>query len=152
MPKASVVESLRQAINVRPFIGQLLVQRALETFEEAQSFFSPSISQLHDPFLMADLAKATDRINRAIENQERILVYGDYDVDGTSSVAMMYRYLSRFNENVDCYIPDRYTEGYGVSMQGMNYAVDNSFDLLITLDCGIKAVEELGWAQEKVLK
>ena len=149
LPKASVVESLRQAINVRPFIGQLLVQRGLETFEEAQSFFSPSISQLHDPFLMADLAKATDRINRAIENQERILVYGDYDVDGTSSVAMMYRYLSRFNENVDCYIPDRYTEGYGVSMQGMNYAVDNSFDLLITLDCGIKAVEELGWAQEK---
>lgn len=149
LPKASVVESLRQAINVRPFIGQLLVQRGLETFEEAQDFFSPSISQLHDPFLMADLAKATDRINRAIENQERILVYGDYDVDGTSSVAMMYRYLSRFNENIDCYIPDRYKEGYGVSMTGMQFAVDNEFDLLITLDCGIKAIEELGWAQEQ---
>ena len=149
LPKASVVEELRREINVRPFIAQLLAQRGIKSFDEAQTFFTPNLDQLHDPFLMAGLSNSVDRILEAIENQERVLIYGDYDVDGTSSVALMYRFLSRFSENLECYIPDRYSEGYGVSMTGMQFAADNEFDLLITLDCGIKATQELEWVTEQ---
>lgn len=148
-PDPEKVSSLSKALKVDPIIASLLVQRGVETFEEAEKFFRPSLNNLHDPFLMRDMDKATARIEKAIENGENILIYGDYDVDGTTSVALLASYLKSYYPNVSTYIPDRYDEGYGVSYKGIDYAEDNGFSLIIALDCGIKAIEKVAYASEK---
>ncbi len=130
-------------------IVQLLLQRKIETYEQAKKFFNPSLKDLHNPFEMKDMDKAVQRILQAIENQENILIYGDYDVDGTTAVSLFYLFLSELYNNVICYVPDRYKEGYGVSFQGINYASDNNISLIITLDCGIKAIDKVDYAKEK---
>ncbi|MDO4881020.1 MAG: single-stranded-DNA-specific exonuclease RecJ [Capnocytophaga sp.] len=127
---------------------QLLLQRGIYTYSQAKTFFNPSLDDLHDPFLMKDMDKAVKRILQAIDNQENILIYGDYDVDGTTAVSLFYLFLSEFYQNVTYYIPDRYKEGYGVSYQGIDYANDNAISLIITLDCGIKAVEKVEYAKK----
>lgn len=130
-------------------IVQLLLQRKIETYEQAKKFFNPSFKDLHNPFEMKDMDKAVQRILQAIENQENILIYGDYDVDGTTAVSLFYLFLSELYNNVTYYVPDRYKEGYGVSFQGINYASDNNISLIITLDCGIKAIDKVDYAKEK---
>ena len=130
-------------------IVQLLLQRKIETYEQAKKFFNPSLKDLHNPFEMKDMDKAVQRILQAIENQENILIYGDYDVDGTTAVSLFYLFLSELYNNVTCYVPDRYKEGYGVSFQGINYDSDNNISLIITLDCGIKAIDKVDYAKEK---
>lgn len=148
-PSEDKVKHLAQALNVEDFIAQLLVQRGIETFEDAKDFFRPSLEHLHDPYLMKDMDKAVARIEKAIENQERILVFGDYDVDGTTAVSLVSSYLSSFYPNVATYIPDRYSEGYGVSFKGIDFADDNEFSLIIALDCGIKSIEHVAYAKER---
>src|SRR5690554_4199218 len=148
-PDPQKVESLSRILNVDSIIASLLVQRGIETFEEAKAFFRPSLDQLHDPYLMKDMDKAVLRIEKAIENEENILIYGDYDVDGTTSVALLSSYLKSYYPNVSTYIPDRYDEGYGVSYKGIDYAEDNGFSLIIALDCGIKAIDKVAYASEK---
>ena len=148
-PDTSIVNALAERLNVDTIIATLLVQRGIETFDEAKKFFRPSLDDLHDPFLMKDMDRAVDRIESAIRNEENILVYGDYDVDGTTSVALMSSYLSTLTPQVATYIPDRYQEGYGVSYQGIDYAHDNDISLIIALDCGIKAIEKVAYAKEK---
>ncbi|QTN37930.1 single-stranded-DNA-specific exonuclease RecJ [Cryomorphaceae bacterium] len=148
-PKGSVVEQLRSELGVPGTIAQLMAQRGITSYQEAESFFKPRLEDLHDPFTMADLEKAADRLHTALEQEERILVYGDYDVDGTTAVALVYTFLEPYTEHLDFYIPDRYAEGYGLSRTGMEYAVDNDFDLIIALDCGVKAIEEITWVQER---
>lgn len=130
-------------------IVQLLLQRKIETYEQAKKFFNPSLKDLHNPFEMKDMDKAVQRILQAIENHENILIYGDYDVDGTTAVSLFYLFLSELYNNVTYYVPDRYKEGYGVSFQGINYASDNNISLIITLDCGIKAIDKVDYAKEK---
>jgi single-stranded-DNA-specific exonuclease len=124
------------------------VQRGIKTFTEARSFFRPKLTDLHDPFLMKDMDKAVGRIKKAIDNDERVMIYGDYDVDGTTSVALMYSFLKSRLSNIDYYIPDRYMEGYGISRLGIEYAAANNFSLVIVLDCGIKAVDKIDYAKE----
>lgn len=141
-----VVDNLAEAIGVDKIIATLLVERGITTFEEARRFFRPSLDQLHDPFLMKDMDRAIARINEAVRRRERILVYGDYDVDGTSAVALVYSYLQTFHHNIDFYIPDRDNEGYGVSYQGIAYAKETGVKLVIALDCGIKAMEQVEYA------
>ncbi len=144
------VEALASALSLSPVLANLLVQRGIETPEEAAGFFNPSLDDLHDPFLMKDMDKAVDRITRAVADGETVLVWGDYDVDGTSAVALMYSFLRRLgHENLMFYIPDRYTEGYGVSIKGIDYARSHGVSLIITLDCGIKAVEKVVYAKEQ---
>lgn len=130
-------------------IAVILAQRGIDTFEKAKDFFRPDLKKLHDPFLMKDMEKAVSRVLAAFENKENILVYGDYDVDGTTSVAMMYDFLKSNYPNVSYYIPDRYKEGYGVSTQGIDFASENNFSLIIALDCGIKAVDKVAYARSK---
>ena len=142
------IESLSKAINVSPTLAQLLVQRGISTFDEAKTFFRPSLDQIHDPFLMADMDKAVARLSAAIDNNEKIVIYGDYDVDGTTSVALFYGFLKNYYEHLDFYIPDRYIEGYGVSKQGIEWAAENGFSLIITLDCGIKSADKVLFAKE----
>lgn len=142
------VKLLSAALGVDIAIANLLVQRGVTTFDEAKMFFRPKLSDLHDPFLMKDMDKAVDRLHRAIENQEKVLVYGDYDVDGTTSVALMCSFIRKFIKDYEYYIPDRYIEGYGVSSQGIEYAAENNFDLIIVLDCGIKAADKVALANE----
>ncbi len=137
------VEVLQEQLNVSESIAQLLNQRGIHTFDEARDFFRPSLDQLHDPFLMKDMDKAVNRLSEAIANEEKILIYGDYDVDGTTSVATFYGFLEKFYTNLAFYIPDRYKEGYGVSEAGIQYANDNGFSLIVTLDCGIKAIDRV---------
>src|SRR5690554_739351 len=149
IPEVEKVDSLAKALNVEKPIAHLLVQRGIETFEDANRFFRPKLEDLHDPYLMKDMDKAVARIEKAIENNENILVYGDYDVDGTTSVALVSEYLKTYYPNVFTYIPDRYDEGYGVSYKGIDFAHDNDFSLIITLDCGIKAVDKVAYASEK---
>lgn len=132
-----------------PAIGELLVRRGVSTPEEADSFFAPSISDLHDPFLMQDMDKAVNRLNKAMGSKERIMIYGDYDVDGTTAVALVYKYLQNYYSNIEYYIPTRYDEGYGISLKSIDYAVDNGIKLIIVLDCGIKATEEIAYAKSK---
>lgn len=129
-------------------VARLLVQRGITNYDEAKDFFRPNINNLHDPFLMCDMEKAVERISVAVEAEEKILVYGDYDVDGTSAVALVYSYLKKFYNNVDFYIPDRYTEGYGVSDKSVRWAIDNEVKLIICLDCGIKAIEQIDEANK----
>ncbi len=144
------VEALASALGLSPVLANLLVQRGIETPEEAAGFFNPSLDDLHDPFLMKDMDKAIDRITRAVADGEMVMVWGDYDVDGTSAVALMYSFLRRLgHENLMFYIPDRYTEGYGVSIKGIDYAKAHGVSLVITLDCGIKAVEKVAYAKEQ---
>lgn len=147
-PEGEVVESLRQSLNVSEPIGTLLAQRGIRSFEEARTFFRPTLDQMHDPFLLRDMDKAVDRLNRAIKEHQKILIYGDYDVDGTTAVTTVYGFFKKRYEKLEFYIPDRYKEGYGVSKEGIQYAMDNDFSLIITLDCGIKACERVKEAQE----
>ena len=141
-----VVKKLEEVLGVDEIIATLLVERGVTTFEEARCFFRPSLDQLHDPFLMKDMDRAIARINEAVRRHERILVYGDYDVDGTSAVALVYSYLRTFHHYIDFYIPDRDSEGYGVSYRGIDYARDTGVKLIIALDCGIKALEQVEYA------
>jgi len=140
---------LANEMGISPILGELLVQRGIETAAEARRFFRPQLQELHDPFLMKDMDIAVERLNIAMGRKERILIYGDYDVDGTTAVALVYKFIQQFYSNIDYYIPDRYSEGYGVSVQGINYAADSGVSLIIVLDCGIKAVEEITYAKEK---
>ncbi|RIV17885.1 single-stranded-DNA-specific exonuclease RecJ [Fibrisoma montanum] len=142
------IESLTQSLNISPFLASLLVQRGIHTFEEARSFFRPELGHLHDPFLMKDMDRAIERLKLAFLRQEKILVYGDYDVDGTTSVALFYGFLKTFYPHVDYYIPDRYKEGYGVSKAGIDWAVANEFTLIVSLDCGIKSIDRVTEAWE----
>lgn len=144
-----VVSRLSAELGIDSVLSELLVQRGVTTFEQARAFFRPSLDSLHDPFLMKDMDKAVERVERAISRKEKILVYGDYDVDGTTAVALVYSFLLRLTGNVDFYIPDRYDEGYGVSIKGIDWAAQNGFDLIITLDCGIKAIEKVAYAASK---
>jgi single-stranded-DNA-specific exonuclease len=148
-PDSSKVARLSKELAVDSTTSFLLVQRGIETFKEAKNFFRPDLNDLHDPFLMKDMEKAVSRIEDAVKNQEKILVYGDYDVDGTTSVALMSSYLLSFYPNVATYIPDRYDEGYGISYKGIDFAEDNNFSLIIALDCGIKAIEKVTYATKK---
>lgn len=143
------VQYLVDALAVDRSIAHLLVQRGIETFEEAKAFFRPKIEDLHHPFLMKDMDKAVERIERALATNERILVYGDYDVDGTTSVALMATYLETKTDQIATYIPDRFEEGYGVSYKGIDYAIDNDFTLIVALDCGVKAVDKVQYAKDK---
>ncbi|NGY36426.1 single-stranded-DNA-specific exonuclease RecJ [Flavobacterium sp. XN-5] len=148
-PSEEKIKHLAQALNVEDFVAQLLVQRGIETFEDAKNFFRPSLDHLHDPYLMKDMERAVERIEKAIENQERILVFGDYDVDGTTAVSLVSSYLKSYYPDVATYIPDRYKEGYGVSFMGIDFADDNGFSLIIALDCGIKSIDHVAYAKER---
>lgn len=150
-PEETKIEELAKKLNCHPVIANLLLQRGIETAEQAQAFFKPSLNQLHDPWKMKDMDKAVERLDRAIASDEKILIYGDYDVDGTTAVALLYKYLRNYckKENLAYYIPDRYTEGYGVSLKGIDYAAENGFSLMLITDCGIKAVEKVRIANEK---
>ena len=143
---ALVVERLRKEINVSEIVARLLIQRGVSTYEEAKQFFRPAFSDLHDPFLMKDMERAAARIKEALEKQEKILVYGDYDVDGTTAVALMSSFLSSLDLDVEIYIPDRYSEGYGISLQGIDFARANECHLMIALDCGIRAIDQIDYA------
>jgi len=148
-PEALQVEALKKALQVEDIVAKLLLQRGIDSYEAAKTFFRPSFKDLHNPYLMKDMDKAVARIEKAIEKNENILVYGDYDVDGTTSVALMSSYLKTRTSNVATYIPDRYDEGYGVSYKGIDFADDNDFTLIIALDCGIKAIDKVKYAKEK---
>ncbi|THV61778.1 single-stranded-DNA-specific exonuclease RecJ [Flagellimonas alvinocaridis] len=148
-PTEENIQQLSQELNVDPLVSHLLIQRGITNYEEAKHFFRPKLSHLHDPFLMKDMDRAVARIELAMANQENILVYGDYDVDGTTAVALMSSFLLESYPNVATYIPDRYLEGYGVSLQGIDFAEDNDISLIIALDCGVKAIEQVQYAKEK---
>ncbi|MEI6122081.1 MAG: single-stranded-DNA-specific exonuclease RecJ [Bacteroidota bacterium] len=144
-----LIEQFAKELNVSFPIANLLYQRGITNFDDAKAFFRPELSHLHNPFLMKDMDKAIYRIEEAIKNDQKILVYGDYDVDGTSAVALVYSFLKDFYDNIDFYIPDRYSEGYGISIQGIDYAAETNAKLIIALDCGIKAVEKINYANSK---
>ena len=144
-----VLQHLQDVLGVERPIANLLQQRGIRTFEEARLFFRPELSILHDPFLMKDMDRAVDRINRAIASGEKVMVYGDYDVDGTTAVALVYSYFKDFFPDIIYYIPDRYDEGYGISIKGIDFAAANSIRLVIALDCGIKANEKIGYSNSK---
>ncbi len=148
-PDKNKVKQLQESLQVDETIASLLVQRGIESYEEAKHFFRPSLDDLHDPFLMKDMDKAVARVELAIVNNENILVYGDYDVDGTTAVSLVSSYLLSKYPNVATYIPDRYDEGYGISFKGIDFANDNDFSLIIALDCGIKAIDKVKYASEK---
>lgn len=145
-PVAEEIQSLSKAINVNPYLSSILLQRGISDFNQAQYFFRPQLNHLHDPFLLKDMDRAVARIKSAIDRQEKILVYGDYDVDGTTAVATVYDYLRSFYTNCDFYIPDRHSEGYGVSEAGIRFAAENNFKLIIALDLGVKALEAVDQA------
>ena len=149
IPEKEKIQYLSNVLGVSPLVAQLLLQRGITDFEEAKNFFRPGLEDLHDPFLMKDMDLAVKRIDKAIKGSENILVYGDYDVDGTTAVSLMSSYLLSHYPNVATYIPDRYKEGYGVSYQGIDYAHDNECTLIIALDCGIKAIEQVSYAAGK---
>ena len=142
-------ERLAKELNISPILGRLLIERNITTVADANKFFRPSLTELHDPFMFNDMDKAVERLNKALGRKERIMVYGDYDVDGCTAVALVYKFLQRYYSNIDYYIPDRYEEGYGVSVKGIDYAYESGVKLIIVLDCGIKAVDEIAYAKEK---
>lgn len=144
-----IIKELSKALGIDQSLANLLVQRGVTTFDDAKTFFRPSLADLFDPFLMKDMDKAIARIIIAIEKKEKILVYGDYDVDGTSAVSLVYTFLQSFHKEIDFYIPDRYDEGYGISIKGIDFAAENNVKLIIALDCGIKAVEKVAYASTK---
>jgi single-stranded-DNA-specific exonuclease len=148
-PSEEKVKNLARDLKVEEFVATLLVQRGIETFDQARQFFRPTLADLHNPYLMKDMDKAVERIELAIENGENILVFGDYDVDGTTAVSLVSSYLKTFYPNVATYIPDRYDEGYGISFKGIDYADDNGFSLIIALDCGIKSIDHVAYAKER---
>ena len=148
-PDPTKVRHLAEALHVDDLVAELLIQRGIETFDDARKFFRPTLADLHDPFLMKDMDKAVARIERAVANNEKILVFGDYDVDGTTAVSLVSSYLKTFYPNVATYIPDRYDEGYGVSYKGIDYADDNGISLIIALDCGIKSVDHVAYANNR---
>ncbi len=148
-PSTEIVQHLQNELNIPLVIARLLAQRGIKTYEDARIFFRPKVSDLHNPFLMKDMEIAIDRIKKAIDNQEKILIYGDYDVDGTTAVSIVYSYFKEFYPHIETYIPDRYAEGYGVSYQGIDYAKENGFGLIIALDCGTKALDKILYAKEK---
>ncbi|MBL4625355.1 MAG: single-stranded-DNA-specific exonuclease RecJ [Flavobacteriales bacterium] len=143
------VLSLAEELGITKPLATILVQRGIDTFDKAKYFFRPNLDDIHDPFLMKDMDKAIDRIERALGDGERILIYGDYDVDGTTAVSLVYSFFSNLTDNIDYYIPDRYGEGYGISFQGVDYADENDISLIIALDCGIKANDKVAYANEK---
>lgn len=145
------VDRLATEVGIDKVLADLLIKRGVETFTQARSFFRPSLDNLHDPFLMKDMDVAVERLHRAVVSGESILVYGDYDVDGTTAVALLYSFVRRFTDKVDFYIPDRYDEGYGVSFKGIDYAVESGAGLIVTLDCGIKAIDKVEYAASKGL-
>lgn len=148
-PEEEKINELATALQVSKTIATLLLQKGISSFEEARQFFRPSLNDLHDPYLMKDMDKAVARLEQAIANEENILVFGDYDVDGTTAVSLVSGYLKSFYPNVATYIPDRYDEGYGVSFKGIDFADDNGFSLIIALDCGIKSIDHVAYAKEK---
>ena len=147
--ETAAATALAREVNIHPALGRLLLKRGIKTATEARRFFRPQLSDLHDPFLMNDMQVAVDRLNQALGRKEHIMVYGDYDVDGCTAVALVYKFLSQFYSNIDYYIPDRYEEGYGISRKGIDFAAEMGVKLIIVLDCGIKAVEEVAYAREK---
>lgn len=147
--ETAAATALAREVNIHPALGRLLLKRGIKTATEARRFFRPQLSDLHDPFLMNDMQVAVDRLNQALGRKEHIMVYGDYDVDGCTAVALVYKFLSQFYSNIDFYIPDRYEEGYGISRKGIDFAAEMGVKLIIVLDCGIKAVEEVAYAREK---
>ncbi|MCC8144783.1 MAG: single-stranded-DNA-specific exonuclease RecJ [Tannerellaceae bacterium] len=142
-------DELSATLGLSPVISLLLVQRGVASVEEVKKFFRPSLNDLHDPFLIPDMDKAVKRLNKALGNKEKILIYGDYDVDGTTAVSLVYKYLRPYSSTLDYYIPDRYDEGYGISYKGIDYAHENGVTLIISLDCGIKAIEKIEYAKGK---
>lgn len=148
IPAQVDIKRLSEALKVSPIIAQLLLQRDIRSYDEAKKFFRPQLSDLHDPFLMKDMDKAVARIKKAMADNENILVFGDYDVDGTTAVALVSNFLQERHPNVATYIPDRYSEGYGISKQGIDFADDNGFSLIIALDCGIKAIDKVAYAKK----
>ena len=147
--QTEAAKALAKETGISPVLCKLLLERGISSATEAKRFFRPQLNELLDPFLMKDMDKAVDRLNEAMGRKERILVYGDYDVDGTTAVALVYKFLQQFYSNIDYYIPDRYEEGYGVSVKGVDYAYETGVKLIIVLDCGIKAVNEIAYAKEK---
>ena len=148
-PNITTVQQLSKDLSIDNTLSKLLVQRGISTFEEAKKFFRPSLEELHDPFLLKDMDLAVSRIEKAIASNENILIYGDYDVDGTTSVSLVASYLKTITTSISTYIPDRYDEGYGISYQGIDFAADNNFSLIIALDCGIKAIDKVAYANKK---
>lgn len=146
---SSVAQHLQEVLNINPIFCQILAQRGISTYDEAHHFFRPSLNHLHNPFLMKDMDLAVNRLASAIQSKEKILLYGDYDVDGTTSVALMFSFLKKYHDHLDFYIPDRYAEGYGVSLKGVDYAAQNEITLIIAMDCGIKANDKVTYAKEK---
>ena len=144
-----LVFNLAKALNVSEIIAHLLVLRGVNSFEQAKKFFRPKLADLHDPFLMKNMCSAVQRLDQAIINNEKILVYGDYDVDGTTSVSMMYKFLEKYSKKIDYYVPCRYKEGYGISFKGIDYAHKHNFSLIIALDCGIRAIDQIDYAKNK---
>lgn len=142
------VKALQNALKINETICKILVERKIDDFEKAKNYFRPQLTHLHSPWLMKDMHKAVERISKAIAGNEKILVFGDYDVDGTTSVASMYQFLRKIFPNVDYYIPHRYKEGYGVSKLGIDFAKENGISLIISLDCGIKSVELIAYAKQ----
>lgn len=147
----SAVLELQKQLKIKHSLCRLLVQRGIHTYEKAEAFFRPKLEHLHDPYLMKDMLEAVARLEKAVVRKEKIMIFGDYDVDGTTSVALFYSFLSDFYKNIDFYFPDRYKEGYGVSFKGIDFAVENGFTLMIALDCGIRSVEQVAYAKEKGL-
>ena len=143
------VSSLQAALAVDKTIAKLLSLRGVKTFDDAKSFFRPSLDMLHDPFLMKGMDVAVDRIVQAIANNENVLIFGDYDVDGTTSVALVYSFFKKYINEMRYYIPDRYAEGYGISFKSIDYAAENNYSLIIALDCGIKANDKIDYANSK---
>ena len=148
-PNITTVQQLSKDLSIDDTLSKLLVQRGVSTFEEAKKFFRPSLEELHDPFLLKDMNLAVSRIEKAIASNENILIYGDYDVDGTTSVSLVASYLKTITTSISTYIPDRYDEGYGISYKGIDFAADNNFSLIIALDCGIKAIDKVAYATKK---
>ena len=144
-----IADMLASELDINPIIGLLLVQRGITTVDAAKRFFKPSLDDLHDPFLMPDMHKAVKRLNKALGNKEKLLIYGDYDVDGTTAVSLVYKFLRPYSSTLDYYIPDRYDEGYGISYKGIDYAKENGVSLIIALDCGIKAIDKIDYASER---
>lgn len=145
----ATIGRLSEALGIHKVLAELLVKRGVARFDDARRFFRPDLSSLHDPFLMKDMDKAIARIERAIGNKEKVLIYGDYDVDGTTAVAVVFSFFRQFHSGLEFYLPDRYAEGYGISKQGIDYAADNGFTLVIALDCGIKALDKVSYARER---
>ncbi|HBK84050.1 MAG TPA: single-stranded-DNA-specific exonuclease RecJ, partial [Flavobacterium sp.] len=148
-PQKQKIQKLQNELLVDEITATLLVQRGIETFEQAKTFFRPSLNDLHNPFLMKDMDKAVSRIEKAIAKEENILIFGDYDVDGTTAVSLVSSYLKSYYHNIATYIPDRYNEGYGISYKGIDYAHDNNITLIIALDCGIKSIDHVAYANTK---